>query len=321
MSETNASFKMGEFSWASVVLQIVSAVVVLYAVYFIARFIRKGEQIVAIQTEAEKKTSIIVVPGVKNSDDGESMFLTTKVANTLNKRKEFVYLSPSLNSEGGAQFTYSFWLKVEPRSEFDAVLFLRGDKKRASFVNNRQGASETVKHPVAFCPMVKVRMDSNFELSVTAQFNSNSEFNNSVTHVIKNGSPNDTQEYHLVCVSCSDGEYHGLERGVVCRVWFDQIPIEKFFEGEALRENGGNLYVCPKFEEEGDAAYPKTTHAKGKASMRNLSYHNYALTGSDVFDLMYNESNIVNRPYVQVVEPGNSGYMQRALTLQEMHVK
>jgi hypothetical protein len=69
---------------------------------------------------------------------------------------------------------------VEPGSVFDTVLFLRGDKKRSAFINTRKDASDpSIMHPVAFCPMVRAKMDSG-DLTITAQINSD-EYNNVIT--------------------------------------------------------------------------------------------------------------------------------------------
>jgi hypothetical protein len=97
--------------------------------------------------EADEQTSVVVVPGVKSTKDEESIFITTSVTNKLNRKLPFVYLSPSLDRDGGAQFTYSFWFKTEPGSNFDTVLlFMRGDKTRADFINVKKEALNRVSN-------------------------------------------------------------------------------------------------------------------------------------------------------------------------------
>jgi hypothetical protein len=171
--------------------------------------------------------------------------------------------------------------------------------------------------------MVRVKAIADGTLTVTAQFNGNSELNNVVQHVVKNGSAVDVTQYHLVCVTCSDGELYDQARGVLCRVWFDQIPKQTFFKDEVLRENGGLLYVNPEFpaSTDGKTVYPISTHSAGKATIRNLTYHNHAFNSEKVFEAMYNENTIVNRPYVPKVASGEANdYMKRALRLQQQYL-
>jgi hypothetical protein len=312
---------MMENFWVSFIVQVVLAIVLLVIVFWIARW-TMGNDVVEVQGEPDEHSSVVILPGEKSTKDDESIFLTTMVANNLNKKLPFVYLSPSLDRDGGAQFTYSFWFKVEPGSVFDTVLFLRGDKKRSAFINTRKDASDpSIMHPVAFCPMVRAKMDSGGDLTITAQINSNDEYNNVTSHVVKNRSTAyDVSEYHLVCVSCVDGELHGQERGTICKIWYDQIPIQKFFKDANVKQNGGNLYINPDFENQGAKAYPKSTSPSGKGTMRNLSYHNYAFNSDDVYALMSQESVMLGKPYVQKPDSGNNDYMRRALSLQQQHI-
>jgi hypothetical protein len=306
--------------WQSLVLQVVAAVVVLLAVFWTSRLAVKGEEIVKVPTKSVQRSSVDVAPGVIVSSQAETVFQTTAEAHEVNHQQDFVLLPRSIDTDGGAQFTYSFWIKVNSSDQtnvFDKILLLRGDKSATSFKNTKSNAVGDLKqvlHPVAFCPMVRAKFDSSLALTITAQFNASSEYNNVVQHTIQNGSSYDVNKYHLVCVSCSDGEKYGQERGVRCRVWYDLLPIERFFKDRALRENGGNLYINPKLDEN---AYPKTT-GNGTVSMRNLRYHNYAFESQDVSRVMQQEGTMATRPYVPTVAPdNNTGYMDRALRLQE----
>jgi hypothetical protein len=107
--------------WISFAAQVVSAIIVLVLVFYGGRLKRPTR---SYSDEADEQTSVVVVPGVKSTKDEESIFITTSVTNKLNRKLPFVYLSPSLDRDGGAQFTYSFWFKTEPGSNFDTVFYL-----------------------------------------------------------------------------------------------------------------------------------------------------------------------------------------------------
>jgi hypothetical protein len=84
-----------------------------------------NDQLVTIPDEADEQTSVVVVPGVKSTKDEESIFITTSVANKLNRKLPFVYLSPSLDRDGGAQFTYHSGSKLNPEAILTPCYFMR----------------------------------------------------------------------------------------------------------------------------------------------------------------------------------------------------
>jgi hypothetical protein len=89
--------------------------------------------------------SVVVVPGVKSTKDEESIFITTSVTNKLNRKLPFVYLSPSLDPRRRGA-VHVLWFKTEPGSNFDTVLFMRGDKTRADFINVKKEALNRVSN-------------------------------------------------------------------------------------------------------------------------------------------------------------------------------
>jgi hypothetical protein len=287
-------------------------------VFWIARWTIETTNSLLFQTKLTNK-SVVVVPGVKSTKDEESIFITTSVTNKLNRKLPFVYLSPSLDRDGGAQFTYSFWFKTEPGSNFDTVLFMRGDKTRADFINvKKEALNRSIKHPVAFCPMIRAKMESGGDLTFTSQVNVNDDYNKVATHTVKNESAVDVTQWNLVCVSYVDGELHGQERVVMCKIWYNLIPQQQFFQGSSIKSNGGNLYVIPEFSGgDGRNAYPKMTHTNG---MRNLTYHNWAFSSNDVHDMMAKQSAALKKPYIQKADSGNSDFMQASLSLHEQHI-
>jgi hypothetical protein len=315
-SAANSSFSTKKFLLSSIA-QALCALLVLMIVYWGSTYMLKTDKIVHVEDEVNERVSTLIVPGTFSAKSEEFVFLTTPTARRLNTSTEYVHIMPSKNTKGGAQFTYTFWMKVVGNTDdFEQVVFLRGDKTRASFKSTSSGAHQNVMHPVAFCPMVRV-VRKNLLLSIHAQFNTTSEYNNAVTHDIPNGSNFDVSEWHLVTITCVDGETYGEINGVKSTVWFDQVPVAKMFALKALRENTGNLYVNPVFKA-GTSSYPKVTINGAHAECRNLTFHNYAFTSRDVFSTMNSDTGIVDRPYVPKPTPSNSLYTQNAQDLSEM---
>jgi hypothetical protein len=103
---------------------------------------------------------------VKSTKDEESIFLTTMVANNLNKKLPFVYLPRrSIEMEALSSHTLSGskWIL-----EAYSLYYSSGGIRRSAFVNTRHASDPSIKHPVAFCPMVQ-QMDSGGDLTITAQ--------------------------------------------------------------------------------------------------------------------------------------------------------
>jgi hypothetical protein len=60
---------------------------------------------------------------------------------------------------------------------------MRGDKTRADFINVKKLTG--IKHPVAFCPMIRAKMESGGDLTFTSQVNVNDDYNKVATHTVK----------------------------------------------------------------------------------------------------------------------------------------
>jgi hypothetical protein len=55
---------------------------------------------------------------------------------------------------------------------------MRGDT-RADFINVKKEALPGIKHPVAFCPMIRAKMESGGDLTFTSQVNVNDDYKKS----------------------------------------------------------------------------------------------------------------------------------------------
>jgi hypothetical protein len=279
-----------------------AALALVLAMYMISLAALRRDQMVEVSQPPKQTQALVIVGDVLTSASEGLVFVTSEAAHRFNLAAPYRPLSQSMNRTLGAQFTYSFWMKVEA-GEYERTVLLRGDPTRASFAaGGDPSAAATVRHPVAFCPMIRVRVKSSGDVQVIAHVNTSAELNQKLVKTVPNGSPFDMREYQLVTVSFEDGKAYGAVGGTSCSVWVNQDTERRQIPGEVLRENEGNLYVFPVFDKDDEAGVrvlPVDSEARaGKVTIRNLSYHNYAFNADDVFNKLRSEANASGRPYV-----------------------
>lgn len=288
-------------------VQLAAAAVIILAVYYASLYVSNSDELVTLEAVPHQRQSVMVLQAsMKTSGSDALTFVTTDSAHMYNTVDSYICLPPSLNSRGGAQFTYTFWLQLSKNySNFERTLFLRGDTTVATFqstVPNSGATRATISHPVAMCPMVRVKAEGG-RVSIFAHFNSADEFNNVARFDIQNGSVFDMTQKHLITVALHEGGSYGEINGTTCKIFVDQMVEQRTFQGATLKENTGNLFVLPKFKH-GDAVlggdrFPvESVDAEmGVATMQGLMYHNYAFDLEDVHSLMGQQSNSKNVPY------------------------
>lgn len=271
-------------------VQVVSAVIVMLAVYYASLYASNSDELVTLEAVPRQRQSVMVLEPVVKTNGGSSLaFVTTEDAHMYNTTDGYVNLFPSLNSQGGAQFTYTFWLSLT--GDLDRTLFLRGDTTQADFKNSTDAS---IKFPASICPMVRVKATSAGDTTIYVHFNSLTEYNNVATFKVGNGSVFDMARQHLVTISVHEGGSYGEINGTVCKIFVDQTVEQHTFQDQTLKENSGKLYVLPTFATD---SYPKATGA-GSASMRSLMYHNYAFDLDDVRTLMSQQATGKEIPYI-----------------------
>jgi hypothetical protein len=302
-----------------VAVPLVAALVVILVVYYASLYVSKVDELVSIGPVIRQRQSVTIVGPVLKSSHDSLTFVTTESAASLNKVDDFVHLPPSLNSRGGAQFTYTFWLKVSPNADgLERTLIVRGDTKRALFKSAH--SKSTIAHPVAMCPMIRVKSDAQ-GVTITAHFNSLEEYNNIASFEVNDGHPVDMSRFHLVTIAVHEGNSYAAVKGTTCKIFLDQLSSEKTFKG-TLRENEGKLHIFPKWEDPVRGAtgksYPRESSQSSNmvATMRGLTYHNFAFGPEDVYNLLLRDGNKKGVPYVP--EASSSDMSSHFIGLQAM---
>lgn len=302
------------------IIQIVLSVSLLLILLFLARFAYDYETIVNFQNDSRLRKEIIVFDGIMD-------FSTTQMAfNTYNKKLlSFKDLTPSINQNGGAEYSYNFWMYVNQKalttvSSTDIVILMRGSKLKIPYINNtncevqNKGSHILVKNPL-------IRMKSDGSAMVIEY--------NTITN------PDAYRENGTSAINCSSGSWYDKNKGLLgiynmndyifnkkwfmftlvlkeispendilyknktsCKVYINGInvldrivesPYNGAYGSAAMKHNRAPLYVNP-----GDL-FSATGNDRGNAfetngnesamQMANLSYFNYSLNELDIQQL------------------------------------
>jgi hypothetical protein len=154
-------------------------------------------------------------------------FITTSVTNKLNRKLPFVYLSPSLDRDGGAQFTYSFWFKTEPGSNFD--FYVLCVETRPEQISSTSRKKHLTGYQTSCSVLIRAKMESGGDLTFTSQVNVNDDYNKVATHTVKRvRSRCDSMEPRLCIIRRWRTPWS--KRGVMCKIWYNLIPQQQFFQ-------------------------------------------------------------------------------------------
>jgi hypothetical protein len=282
---------------ASGLVQVVLGIMVLAVVYYFALATAMQDQLV--QTNAAPKS---ITPIVDGKAPLNLSFVTDKRL-TMSGR-DIVHIPRSQNAGGGAQFSYSFWVKLPPSGDVKRVVLYRGDKTVAKFTNVDN--SREMSFPMTYCPMVVVSRKSG-DVKVSCHVNATKDRNFSCVAMSKSGDTVNWSMWNLITVSVEDTSLYGAPTpgALSCTVWVNQVPTKRSGTGghtatvqsdSAVRtgglsaaaiggvlENSGDLYVLPT-----DAFGHMQCH--GVVDLRDLVYANYAMKTSEIRNKLAGEA-------------------------------
>lgn len=208
-------------------------------------------------------------------------------------------LRPSYNRSGGAQFSYSFWMRLEadadPAAYAGRDILLRGDPTHYEYQRTvlpppglgpsaAAGAPETRTGPLAKCPRVRFG-DGLGELVV--EFNTLTDPDEALA-VEPTPGDDDTVRRNLLrmvagrwtlyTVSFEDAvsSSTGFESGVRVRLYVNDTLYATHWARGALRQNPGDLVLLPT---------PPGGAPLDKMRVGDLRYFNYAVPDDVVADL------------------------------------
>lgn len=274
------------------ILQIVLALIIVLILYIITLVVLNIDSIVLKNSSMVKdhETSWIIKGYAPVS------YLSYKSFNTYNTFDDnFRKIPKSLNTSGGAQFTYQFWIKIEDANDAlfkNLIVLLKGDKRKYKIglydMNTKKKTKTLPDDYVITCPLIKF-VDSYRHLQV--QFNT---INNPKTSIDINMNPNDTTlarrnvlsllplTWYLFTFTMEDNfaPSSARENGIIFRFWLNDFLCQENTASEfpslrnnVLKQNDGDLFLFPNPPENGSFM-----------RVGNIKYYNWSLAEEEIRD-------------------------------------
>lgn len=224
-----------------------------------------------------KKESIVLVDGICD-------FGSSQTINTSNSFKNnYVDIPPSVNKEGGIEFSYTFWLKLDNALSSEVVLFTKGMnpesntlKDKFSKVYNNDVIDNKIEKLI-MCPMVKASTNK-----LTVKFNTAKKIHNEVVFDINPERRNiiissqSNPRWFLFTITFKDGNYqteYGMNtKGVIVNLYVNEEHVQnKFIENDTININNGNMYI-----------FPDSRSGVDDCKIGNIYYYNWTLNAFEV---------------------------------------
>jgi hypothetical protein len=279
----------------SVTLQLISAAIVLIILYTITLVILNIDSLITgVAITGKPKEKSMIIDGFSTAGS-----LANREFNTVNAfSTNFVKIPRSVNTHGGAQFTYSFWIKINEADDSyfrNLPIMIKGDKSLYNIslypYNDPNGNTVAVKRlpsdAYIRCPLIK--FGSSWR-HLVVQFNTT---NTPLTQVdIKmnpeSGSTNRRNLLSLLPInwymmtfvfednfSVSDASENGIKFSFYLNDTLYQsvnASTDMGLRNNTLRQNDGSLHL-----------FPNPQFVNGDfMNVGNMCYYNYALRPEEV---------------------------------------
>lgn len=270
---------------AGTLIQVVLAAAVLAAVYYFSLAAAMSDQLV--QTKTKPQASMAVIEGKAPTD----ISFVTDSRLTMSGR-DIVELPRSQNSADGAQFSYSFWVKIPASGDLKRILVLRGDKTLAKF-SDTNGFSVTT--PVTFAPMVLIERKGT-TVAVSCHVNMSKDRNFAAVAIARDGDTMNWTKWNLITVSVKDTSLYGepTAGAMSVSVWINQTETAKNNANPnlgGLIENSGDLYILP------NGPFGSLQCGGAEVELRDLTYANFAMSSHDIYNKIALEADRAVVPY------------------------
>lgn len=279
----------GGGSTLNTVVQVIFGIVVVAILYVITLIVLNVDAIVSQKSVVVRPREMTtIIDGWANSS-----YLAKLSFNTINAFSDnFRKIGKSINTSGGAQFTYQFWMRIEntDNNAFkDQVILLKGDNRKyktarydmttTKRLTNGDNADYMIK-----CPLIKFG-DSYKEIKV--QFNTNKIVDYEIP-IISNTDA-DTRQNVMSLLPLNwflftfvfEDNYSTLEsaeNGIRFMFYLNDFPQHQIqassdtqLRDNFLKQNEGNLHILPTM-----------TNSNDFIKLANIRYYNYALSHKDV---------------------------------------
>lgn len=275
------------------VIQIIFGLVVLILIYVVTLVVLNIDSLVASKSIIVKpRETTLVIDGWANASP-----LSNRSYNTINPFvDDFRKIGKSVNSHGGAQFTYQFWIKIEdinPENFKNRVLLMKGDTKKYKvglydFNSRKLISKDAVADYMIKSPLIKFG-DSYKDMIV--EFNTNKNIKYS-TRIKSKGEVDPIARrnalsllplnWYLFTFVFEDNfsPMEVTENGIKFTFYLNDFPYhsvngstDPVLRDNALKQNEGGLHVLPGTTTTGDFI-----------KLANIKYMNYAVSQKEISD-------------------------------------
>lgn len=278
----------------NVFVQVIIGIVIVIILYVLTLIILSIDSLVVQRSSVVKpKEQVVVIDGWMTSEQ-----IKKRSYNTVNPYVEdFVKIGRSINSRGGAQFTYQFWLKVEnvdSSAYKDQVILLKGDNRKYRVGYYDMVTNKLVKQSkpdyMIKCPLIK--FGSSYD-ELIVQINTNKMIEYSIPILMNSEKDISTKRNALSLLPLNwflltfvfEDHYSTSEsafNGINFTFYLNDIQYHSahasddyLLRGNFLKQNEGNLHILPDSNNGNDF------------KLANIKYYNYAVSPKEINDTYY----------------------------------
>jgi hypothetical protein len=299
------------------IIQIIFAAALVLLLLFVAYMIYNYEAVINVRNAYVLKREVPLFDGYIDFINS-----TNWSYNTYDKTSSsFKDLTPSINQNGGAEYTYNFWMyldktKLKSVSSTDIILLMRGNKIQSPYNNEtncalyRKGKYILVKNP-----LIRMQADgSAIVVEYNTLTNPDSYRENGKNAIDCSGSWMDQNRGMLGIYNMNDYTYDKkwfmftivlkeinpdtdilYKNKTSCKMYINGVnvqdrvvesPYNGSYGSAAMRHNRGPLYINPgDIFGTNESENPVKNTLETTIMMANLTYFNYALSETEVMQL------------------------------------
>jgi hypothetical protein len=286
---------MAMAQWLNIALQVTVAFIFVLVLYLVTLIVLNIDAIVKTEStlQIKKQETTVILDGFATPSYIISNFaLGWNTIYPSQTNPNYARILKSVNENGGASFTYQFWMKIEDVADENfqnLTILLKGDNKKYKVGYYRKEndiwnlvKSSPTEDTFIACPKISFG-DSYKQIKVT--FNTINSVDNTITIDMRDSGESTARKNLLSLLPVNwtlltfvlEDNYsitESSENGIKFTFYVNDIPywIESassmpLLKNDALRQNDGNFFLFPN-------ATVKTEFMK----IGNIRYYNYAVS-------------------------------------------
>lgn len=306
----------------NIIIQIIVALILIIILAFGAFAIYNNELIKSLNNFNSVRKDIDIFTGIYDFNINKDGFY-----NTYDKKDPaYIELRPSINQQGGAEYSYNFWLYIDREklknnlNREDKILFLRGDRRLVKYNNgslNFKNCYSDDGYIMVKNPLVRI---NRYGDAIVIEYNnpkSPDSFNDGVNDIncsggwydrnkgflgVYNMKPVFDKKWFMVSIvfkeTIPDNDIFSANK-TNCKMYINgELMLDRLMEtnynssfvSSAMRHNSGNLYVNPTNIFKTDTGnQADMINETGCLMMADFKYYNYAITPDKVKSLYDNK--------------------------------